>query len=86
MTLLSREVARWLQSNPGPIWGSSDADVFATAFAAFKTARRWKQEDTVAAFSSCLDACGYKTTTRRDWNTDGAYLTLLPLPEAYKGF
>ncbi len=86
--MLSREVSRWIQSNPGPIYGLDDTEVWEKVLAEFRRARRWKAEIKMQDFMLYVANCGYRTEVRpRHGEADpNASFVMLALPEPPRGF
>lgn len=85
MSSLSREIAKWIQTNPGPISGDTDDSVWLQAKLIFERDRRWREPFEMSTFMTCVNNCGYKTE-RRTNHGDGSEFTMLCLPEAHRGF
>lgn len=85
MSILSREIGKWLQTNPGPITGDSEESVWLQAKLTFERDRRWRGEFDMATFMSYINNLGYKVETRTN-HGDKTHYAHLALPERYKGF
>lgn len=94
MSVLSKEIARWIQMHPGPIYGLSDAEVWATAQKQFIADRRWKDEVPMDKFMIHVANLGYRTETRdntafEEGKSDQRtprHFVMLALPEGSRGF
>jgi len=89
MSSLSREIAKWIQMNPGPIYGMSDDQVWAQAISRFIQDRRWRAPCPANDFMIHIANLGYKTETRTDHSKDptgNSHFIILALPEPHRGF
>lgn len=84
MSLLSREIARWIQTNPGPIYAETGEGVYEKVRETFIKARRWKAPCPMMEFMTHLDSLGHRTTTRKNHET-GQILFGLILPSRHIG-
>ena len=85
MSSLSKEVAKWIQTNPGPIIGDSSESVWLQAKLTFARDRRWREEIAMGDFMRFVNNCGYKVDVRTN-HGDGSQYAHLALPEQHKGF
>lgn len=87
---LSREVARWIHSQPGAIYGYSDKQVWELARTKFMQDRRWKAECPMDAFIIHMNNCGYNVATRdntaKERPDQPDHYHILQLPEGSRGF
>lgn len=93
MSAISRDIGRWLQTNPGPIYGHTVEHVLDVARATFCIARRVKNPDVYCpkdVFQQVLDMRGYRAETRRDHSKkageEGHTYVVLNLPAPHTGF
>jgi hypothetical protein len=85
MSSLSKEIAKWIQTNPGPITGDSEDSVWLQAKLIFTRDRRWRGEIDMATFMTYIHNCGYKVEGRTNHGDKSNYAHLA-LPERHKGF
>jgi len=85
MSTLSREIARWIQTNPGRIEGDTEDAVWLLAKLLFIKDRRWRGEFDTTLFMQYVTAIGYTTTTVKNHGDKSQYFALA-LPERHKGF
>lgn len=85
MSQLSREIAKWIQTNPGPILGENDDSVWLQAKLMFERDRRWRGEIDMALFMQHVANIGYRTE-RRTNHGDKSEFSTLALPEPHRGF
>ena len=87
MSRLSREIAKWLQSNPGAISGPDATNVWLQAKMKFMAERRWREEFDIATFMQHMNAIGYRVEDR-SVHTNGAVTSkcMLALPAQHRGF
>jgi hypothetical protein len=86
MTILSRDIGRWLSTNPGPLYGPTDENVLHQAHALYMLARRANpQTCPFDKFSQFLANCGYRPDTRMHHDT-GEHFVILALPAKSKSF
>lgn len=84
---LSREIAKWLQSNPGPLKGPDAENVWLQAKIKFITDRRWREEVDMAVFMRLLDSLGYRLEHRTiHGGKEGDGVFMLALPAKHRGF
>lgn len=93
MSMVSREMGRWLQSNPGPIYGRTMDELFSQARMIFCVSRRVKNPDQFCPphiFQQVLEMRGYRPETREDHSKkhgeEGRSYFLLNLPGRHTGF
>ena len=86
MSQLSREVAKWLQTNPGPIVGKDSDECWLKAKMKFMAERRWRQEFDIATFMQIMRSIGYVMEHRTVHAKDEPDVCVLPLPARHKGF
>jgi hypothetical protein len=87
MSMLSREIASWLQSSPGAIIGPDSENVWLQAKMKFMADRRWREEFDVATFMLHLNSLGYRLEPRT--NHSGGkqeHICMLALPSRHRGF
>lgn len=84
---LSREIAAWLQSNPGVLKGPDSENVWLQAKLKFITDRRWREEVDMIAFMQHLNSLGYRLE-HRTTHSDGAEggIFMLAFPSEHRGF
>lgn len=84
---LSREIAKWLQSNPGVIKAPTSEEVWLMAKMKFITDRRWKEEFDMAVFMQHMNSIGYRLEHRTVHGTPNkAGEFMLALPAQHRGF
>lgn len=88
MSLLSREIARWLQSNPGPLTAANQDEVWLLAKMKFMADRRWRQEFDMAVFMQHLNSLGYRIEQRacHENGKEEGGVWMLALPARHRGF
>lgn len=86
MSRLSREIAKWLQTNPGPVSATEPNELWLKAKMKFMAERRWREEFDIAVFMQHLRSLGYVMEHRTVHAKDQPDLVVLPLPAAHKGF
>ncbi len=87
MSMLSREIASWLQSNPGAIVGPDSENVWLQAKMKFMAERRWRAEFDVATFMLHMNSLGYRLehrTIHSGGKQEGSFM--LALPAQHRGF
>lgn len=87
MSRLSREIAKWLQSNPGALKGPDSENVWLQAKLKFMADRRWKEEFDMAVFMQHMNAIGYRVEGRTEHNKGvKTEVIMLALPAQHRGF
>ena len=87
MSALSREIASWLQSNPGLIEGPDPDNVWLQAKLKFMTDRRWRSEFEMTTFMLHLNSLGYRLDHRTDHSgAEPVGKCVLALPSKHRGF
>lgn len=84
---LSREIAKWLQSNPGALTGPDSENVWLQAKLKFIMDRRWREEFDIATFMQHLNSLGYRLEHRTiHGGKEGDGVFMLALPAKHRGF